>query len=327
MIFTFKNKTEMKKLLFTLLLSMICLVAQPAYYYLSYSGSDSNDGLSRYEAFKTFTKASAEMAPGDYLVCDGAGGTYFADTSSMVFTRAGTAASLIHILGVNEFTIATNTENLTYIDLSGSNYLLIDNIKFNTITYTDSLYVKLGHSTSGTSKYYYINNCFFETGSCITDSISSGNHFPNLSVNASCFIDGSGYAIKAINGLSNSYSSLSINYCSFYSCEPIYLQNGDGTAYNFSITNSIISTCTNIITLNEGSISSPVHSYNIIHSYTNYCDTQVITPAASEQSINPLFESTSYHKLYLQEDSPAILYYSRAFIGALPRLSLKIGDF
>ena len=304
---------------------MVAVSLRANYYYLSYNGSDSNDGLKRYEPFQTFSKAASEMSPGDYLICDGFGGIYFIDSTACSFTLSGNSDSLIHILGINGFNIANASDSVTYFDLSSSNYLVVNNLQFNSLTYNDSLYVRLGYSTSGIEKYYYLNNCFFETKVCITDTFSEGDYFANLFITACCFIDGLDYSVKVYNDLSNNYSTLSINHCSFYSTEPIYINNTGGTAYNFSLQNTIIHTCTNIITLAEGTLDSPTHKQNILYGYDTYCDLVEIVPNDSEMEADPLYNSTTFHNLYLQELSPAIGFYS-SYCGALPRIALKIGD-
>ncbi|MCD4681130.1 MAG: hypothetical protein K8S00_12165 [Bacteroidales bacterium] len=315
----------MKKLVSLLFFMLICTLASASFYYLSYNGSDSNDGLSSTKPFQTFTQAASVMAPGDHLVCDGNGGLYFADTISCVFTRSGTAGSLIHILGINGFTLTTNTVQLTYIDLSSSNYLVFDNIKINTRVYTDSLYVKIGHSTSGTPKYYYIQNCFFSEGSCIYDAHSDANYYPNLFINECCFAEGSVYAIRVNNDLSSSYSALNINHCTFYSTEPVYILNAGSIAYNFYFHNSIVHSCTNIIYLAEGTLSSPSHSHNILYNYTDYVNIQVIALDATELVADPMFNNTNVYDLYLKVRSPAINFYNRSYCGALPRLAILTG--
>ncbi len=315
----------MKKLITILFFISWCSLASASYYFLSYTGSDANDGLSTTKPFQTFAQAASVMAPGDHLVCDGRGGLYFTDVISCEFTRAGTVDSLIHILGINGFTLANGAEPLTEIDLSSSNYLIFDNISINTRVYTDSLYVKIGHSTSVIPKYYYVQNCFFYEGSCIYDEFSETDFYSFLYVNETCFVEGVGYSIIANNDLSTTYSTLSINHCSFFSTEPVYLLNPEGTAYNFLLHNTIVHSCTNIITLAEGTLSSPSHSHNILYQYINYSNLQFIGLDDTELESDPMFNNTNKYDLYLKDLSPAIKFYNRSYCGALPRLAILTG--
>lgn len=115
-----------------MIISLVCfndlpVFAATTYYYVSSSGSDSNDGLSRTNAFATLTKALTKARAGTTIfVCNGT----YRYSSTFKLTASGTSSAPIKILNysghtpVIDFSGQSESSSNRGFQISGDNWII-----------------------------------------------------------------------------------------------------------------------------------------------------------------------------------------------------------
>lgn len=110
----------------SLIVSMLSVVTVPlyaattTYYYVSTSGSDSNDGTSRNTAFKTLDKALSKASAGTTIFL--LNGTY-TSSSTYKLSKSGTSSAPIKILNYSGHTPVVDFSSQAYADSSRGFYI------------------------------------------------------------------------------------------------------------------------------------------------------------------------------------------------------------